>query len=110
MEAELLAIQRAVTIARHQEWKKIEVEGDCKVLLEALSDRDACPYWQLSSLFLNVIELASFFSRIKFLWIPIRGNAVAHGLALWARTIGDSGFPSFRELPNSVSNDLFFDY
>ena len=99
MDAELQRIHRAIWLARQKDWKILEIEGNCKVLLEALSQREACPYWQLSSLFLNV-ELSCYFTSIKFIWIPRRANTVAHSISACVRTTESAGFPTFGELPN----------
>ena len=107
MEAELEAILRAARLAEINNWQAIILEGDCKMLLDALRERKPCPIWTLEPLYLEVLGIANSLDSFLFNWVPRNVNSVAHSLATWAFSHNRSGFLNSEDVPPSVRNILY---
>ncbi|KAF9588790.1 hypothetical protein IFM89_015678 [Coptis chinensis] len=81
-EAEMVAAEVALELAKNYGWKAVNVEGDCSEVVKALNGLTC--FWQSESLRDYVIKLNSEFDFCKFKWVNRRANGEAHGLAQWA--------------------------
>ena len=108
MEAELLAIERGISLAKTKGWNRIIVEGDCKPIMEALQKGNSSPDWKLTPVLEDIRSKASN-SNCSFAWINRDRNLAADALAKWAASSNFVGFPSFGELPTPVGNSIFSD-
>ena len=59
MEAETLAVRRGICIAKIKKWQRIIVEGDCKPVMEALSEGNSSPDWKLTPILEEISSIAT---------------------------------------------------
>ena len=82
--AESSAFVWALQLAKNNGMKKIMVEGDAKLVVDALLSNSNDVRWDIAALINDALCLAGSFSSCKFGWVKREGNAVAHVLAKYA--------------------------
>ena len=92
MEAELMAIRHGISLEEIKGWQRVIVEGDCKPIMEALSEGNSSPDWKLMPVFEEINSIASKFS-CYFSWINRDANYAADSLAKWTASSNFVGFP-----------------
>uniref|UniRef100_A0A803Q8C8 CCHC-type domain-containing protein n=1 Tax=Cannabis sativa TaxID=3483 RepID=A0A803Q8C8_CANSA len=85
-EAELLAIQLALTRAIEKGWQKVHILSDSKVAVQALSKPFRVPDWRVANVFYSVVNLSKQFLVCLFFFINRSFNVVADGAAKNVRT------------------------
>ncbi|KAF5202759.1 hypothetical protein FRX31_007650 [Thalictrum thalictroides] len=72
LEAELLGVEGALTLAGVKGFRKIHLEGDYQTVMNALKKNDQHPYlsWQDAAIFSNIL--------VNFSWISRPCNIKAH--------------------------------
>ncbi|XP_060973884.1 uncharacterized protein LOC133039097 [Cannabis sativa] len=89
LEAELLAIQLALTRAIEKGWQKVHILSDSKVAVQALSKPVRVPDWRVANVFYSVVNLSKQFLVCLFFFINRSFNVVADGAAKKVRTNSD---------------------
>ncbi|GJR13877.1 reverse transcriptase [Tanacetum coccineum] len=84
--AEAGAVWWVVKTAQEKHLTKVEVETDSFVLYQSLSIGK--PLLQISSMWHDIMDLASTFECCHWTFVKRSGNAVAHSIARWA--LGDN--------------------
>ena len=82
--AESSAFVWALQLAKNNGMKKIIVEGDAKLVVDALLSSPDDVRWDIVALISDALCLAGTFSSCKFGWIKREGNVAAHSLAKYA--------------------------
>jgi ribonuclease HI len=82
--AEASAFLWALQLAKNSGMQQIIVEGDAKLVVEALLKNANDVSWTIAAIISDALVLASSFSSCKFGWIKRDGNTVAHMLAKFA--------------------------
>ena len=79
--AEAEAILWALHLAKGENWRKIIVESDSKICIDAILDHSASHQWTISSLLSDIWQQKLSFVSCLFFWIKRSGNAAAHEVA-----------------------------
>ena len=83
-QAEVVAIQWALNLAKDENWSNIVVEGVSKICLDALSKAEEPSDWSISSITRNTAVLSAFFDNCKFCWVRRSLNSAAHSATKYA--------------------------
>ena len=79
--AEAEAILWALHLAKGENWRKIIVESNSKICIDAILDHSASHQWTISSLLSDIWQQKLSFVSCLFFWIKRSGNAAAHEVA-----------------------------
>ncbi|ESQ50376.1 hypothetical protein EUTSA_v10002326mg [Eutrema salsugineum] len=77
--AEAIAIKMALADAIDLEIRKLCVASDSKSLIQTITTKTLCP--KIYGVLLDIFNLISFFSEIRFMYVPREANAQADALA-----------------------------
>ena len=90
--------------------KDIQIESDCKVVVEFLLGICVHP-WKASATFLIVKSLLDSVERVDLLWCPRNYNESAHKVAKWVENVVKVGNGFLMDVPPNVDvfsmNDAF---
>ena len=110
LAAELLAIKKACTVSSTFPNKDIQIESDCKVVVESLLSICVC-LWKASITFLIVKSLLDSMERVDLLWCPRDCNQSAHKATKWVENVVKVGNGFLMDVPPNVDifimNDAF---
>ncbi|XP_028785694.1 uncharacterized protein LOC114741595 [Neltuma alba] len=89
LHAEILAMTKAISLSEEWGYSNVILEGDCKVLVDAISARSpsSCP-WLLQGLVNDIIEQIASRSTLTCSFISRAGNCAADYLAASASREG----------------------
>ncbi|XP_071901099.1 uncharacterized protein [Coffea arabica] len=85
---EALAIREAIIKAKHRGWNKVEIQSDCKLMVDKLNDRNAENPITGTILADNLL-LSQGFEKCYFSFVRREGNCVSHKLAKFAISLKD---------------------
>ena len=104
--AEALAVRRAVEVYVLHKMHKVIIEGDAKVIIEAVTCKTTTLNWEYSQIIHDIKALIKNMvsSKFCFLWVNRQGNMAAHMLVKWGESQSFFGFLSPRNLPHCVSS------
>lgn len=80
---ELTAVAWAINLAKEHRWRAVKIEGDARLVIEALNGRRAGGLHS-QTLINNIKSMLSFFTSISFSFCYRECNEVANRLARWA--------------------------
>ena len=110
LAAELLAIKKACTVSSTFPNKDIQIESDCKVVVESLLGICVCP-WKALTKFLIVKCLLNSMERVDFLWCPRDYKESVHKTTKWMENVVKVGNGFLTNVPPNVDvfimNDAF---
>ncbi|KAK9266077.1 hypothetical protein L1049_003539 [Liquidambar formosana] len=95
---EAMAIRFAVDLARDLSLRVVDLGGD---ILEVMAARSSYTVLIIED---SLVEAAASFVSCHFSHIGKKGNEVAHGLAKYAKFVGDVFFFRMEEIPSCVSD------
>jgi hypothetical protein len=81
VQAEAFAILWALELAMTEKSKKIIVEGDSKICIDAIDGDQNDVEWSVTAIINNIVSLRSSFNSCLFSWVRREANVVAHTLA-----------------------------
>ena len=90
--------------------KKVVIEGDSKMCIEALRTRNLDVPWRISSCLTEICRLTSLLFDCSFIWVRREANCAAHELATWPLQNHLIGSFDFGAGPPSLANILLDDY
>ena len=85
---EALAIREAVIKAKQCGWNKVEIQSDCKQMLDLLTDRNG-DHPTAGTILHDVLELCQAFKVCYFSFVKRGGNSVSHKLAKFAISLSE---------------------
>ncbi|XP_062028542.1 uncharacterized protein LOC133744454 [Rosa rugosa] len=106
--AEAIALRNSLACARDRGYKRIEVEGDSKLVIDAVTD-NISPPWRLITFVSDIKEIASCFDSISFKHVFREANFVADAVANLGHTITSEATWS-GNFPAGASRALLFDH
>lgn len=77
---EAMVIRKALEIALLEGWERVQVESDCKVVVDKLREQDWNDKW-IGSLLEDIATMSSKFEECCFSFVPRNCNYVSHALA-----------------------------
>ena len=101
-QAEAVAIQWALILAKDENWSNIIVEGDSKICLDALPEAEDPSDWSISSITRDTVVLSTFFYNCKFCWVRRSMNSAAHSTAKYAAALMASFLCNKYDLPPPI--------
>ncbi|KAL5717241.1 hypothetical protein ACHQM5_010283 [Ranunculus cassubicifolius] len=84
LEAEIMAIELAIDMAKRRGKQRITIMGDCKDLMEHLQRKELHCTWSTYAVYCRIISLATEFEDVRFRWSPRVHLNSAHVMAQWA--------------------------
>ena len=84
-EAELLAVEFGILMAREMGMPQVEILSDSQATINAIIARSSPTVWSLVGVFSHILEAERFFSKLCFLWVQRTSNENADNLCVWAR-------------------------
>ncbi|XP_004309343.1 PREDICTED: uncharacterized protein LOC101295189, partial [Fragaria vesca subsp. vesca] len=106
--AEALSLRNSLICAKERGLSRVEVEGDSKLVIDAVNGIAASP-WRILKLVQEIRCLRNSFDFISFKHIFREANFVANAVANVGHKVGDVRF--WEEcVPPEASLTLFFDY
>ena len=85
---ELIAVLRGLQLCVSMGISRIQVESDCLLVVEALEHNNMAGSL-LGLLYQDIKSISSCFVECSFVYVPRKGNRVAHTLALYAKNVED---------------------
>ena len=101
-QAEAVAIQWALILAKDENWSNIIVEGDSKICPDALSNAEDPSDWSISSITQDTVVLSTFFDNCKFYWVRRSMNSAAHSAAKYVAALKASFLCNKYDLPPPI--------
>ncbi|KAL3532364.1 hypothetical protein ACH5RR_005885 [Cinchona calisaya] len=80
---EVMVIRDALLKAKKEKWRKIEVQGDCKEVVDRIN-KNTNDDSQLAVILEDIRRLIDCFCKVSFVFIRREGNYVDHVLAQFA--------------------------
>ena len=80
---EAIAIRRAVELATLEGWKRVQIESDCKEIVEKLMKKDWNDKW-IGMILEDISRMSCFFEKCCFSFVKRNCNFVSHSLAHFA--------------------------
>ncbi|XP_071924136.1 uncharacterized protein [Coffea arabica] len=85
---EALAIREAVIKAKQRGWNKVEIQSDCKLMVDKLKDKNADDPIT-GTILADILLLSRSFEECYFSFVRREGNCVSHKLARFAISLKD---------------------